>query len=302
MTKLGNGSVKTSKQEIADLIESLSDRPWPEGFEEARIHYDSLGTPIADDIHVEKLIIDGVAAQMLIPPQCDDARVMIYVHGGGYVVGSLISHGGMVAEIARNAKCKVLQLDYLRAPEHKFPAPVEDTCKAYHWLLKKGYEAKKITIAGDSAGGGLVVATLVALQNEGTTLPGAIVCIAPWVDLEFTGESYEARKEIDPFVQREVAENMRELYLGNQDPKDPIASPINADLTGFPAMLIQVGEREILFSDSEMLANKAKASGVDVTFEEWPEMVHVWHFYYPVVSDGMKAIARIGEFVIEKTA
>jgi acetyl esterase/lipase len=298
--KFKPGSREVAKKEVARLVERLSNTPWPEDFAEARIHYDSLGTPIAKDIHVKKMNVDGVAAEMLTPPKADDARIAIFLHGGGFVFGSLVSHGGMAGEIARSIQCKVLQLDYRRAPEHPFPAPIEDSTTAYRWLLKQGYQPKYISIIGDSAGGGLVVATLVALKAAGIPLPGAVACIAPWVDYELKGESYKTRKEIDPFVQKRTCEQVRDLYLGNRDPKT--TSPIHADLTGLPPMLIQVGEREILFSDAEMLAKKAKAAGVDVTFEEWPEMVHVWHFYYTELSDSRRAMDRIGEFIRAKTS
>lgn len=287
--------------ELEAVLAYLAERPWPDGFNEARVHYDSLGPPIAPDIGVEQVSIGGVGAQVLTPPACDADRALLYLHGGGYVFGSLRSHAGMVAEVARAARCRVLQLDYRRAPEHPFPAAVEDATAAYQWLLRQGLAPGRIAIAGDSAGGGLTLAMLVAARAQGLPLAGAAVCLSPWVDLEATGESYRTRESMDPLVQRKVVDEVTRLYLNGEDPRVPTASPIHADLTGFPPLLIQVGEREILFSDSEALAKKAQALGVDVTFEEWPGMVHVWHLHYPRLTSGREAIERIGRFVIEKT-
>jgi epsilon-lactone hydrolase len=287
--------------ELNAVLAYLEARPWPDGVNEARAHYDALGRPIAPDIGIERVSIDGVGAQMLTPADCDADRAILYLHGGGYVFGSLKSHAGMVAEVARAARCRVLQLDYRRAPEHPFPAAVEDATAAYQWLLRRGFAPERIAIAGDSAGGGLVLSMLVASRAQGIPLAGAAVCLSPWVDMEATGESYRTRERIDPLVQRKVVDEVTRLYLNGQDPRTPTASPIHADLTGFPPLLIQVGEREILFSDSEALAKKARALGVDVTFEEWPGMVHVWHLHYPMLASGREAIERIGLFLIEKT-
>jgi acetyl esterase/lipase len=287
--------------ELNAVLAYLEARPWPDGVNAAREHYDSLGPPISPDIGVEQVSIDGVGAQVLTPPDCDADRAILYLHGGGFVFGSLKSHAGMVAEVARAARCRVLQLDYRRAPEHPFPAAVEDATAAYQWLLRRGFAPGRITIAGDSAGGGLVLSMLVASRAQGLPLAGAAVCLSPWVDMEATGESYRTREHLDPLVQRKVVDEVTRLYLNGQDPRTPTASPIQADLTGFPPLLIQVGEREILFSDSEALAKKARALGVDVTFEEWPGMVHVWHLHFPRLSCGREAIERIGLFVIDKT-
>jgi len=292
------------RAELEAVLAYLASRPWPDGVNEARAHYDSLGDPIAQDIQIEPLTIERAGAQLLTPPGCDGERAMLYLHGGGYVFGSPKSHGGLAAELARAARCPVLLLDYRRAPEHPFPAAVEDATAAYHWLLERGFAAPRIAIAGDSAGGGLVLCTLVHGRNRiggALPLPGAVVCVSPWVDLEATGESYRTREGIDPLVQRKVVNEVTRHYLNGADPRTPTASPIHADLTGFPPLLVQIGEREILYSDAEALANKARALGLDVTFEEWPDMVHVWHLHYPRLSTGREAIERIGQFVREHT-
>jgi epsilon-lactone hydrolase len=299
MTSTQNEQIRM--QEIDAVLADLDANPWPDDIVEARVLYDRMGPPIADDIAVDKFDIGGQKAQLLTPPEADTDRALLFLHGGGYVYGSLMSHGGMAAEITRAAHCRGLQLDYRLAPEHPYPAAVEDACEAYEWLLGKGFSPPRVALVGDSAGGGLVIAALAALQQQGHPMPGAAVCLSPWVDLEATGDSYETRKQIDPMVERKVVELVSRLYLNGQSPKLPTASPIHADLRNMPPLLIQVGEREILFSDSQMLADKARASGLDVTFEEWPGMVHVWHLYYPILSAGREAIARVGQFIVEKT-
>jgi monoterpene epsilon-lactone hydrolase len=289
------------KAEISHLLKHLEAIPWPEGIEEARIHYDALGTPIAPDIHVEKVNIGHILSEIYTPPDCDPNRIMLYLHGGGFVFGSSKSHGGMVAEIARYAQCKVLFINYRRAPEHPFPAALQDSCAAYHWLRNQGYQSQCMSIAGDSAGGGLVLSTLLSLREQNYPLPGSAVCISPWTDQEFSGESYKTRKEMDPLIEERVCQLVSQSYLNGHDKQDPLVSPILADLSHLPPLFIQVGEREVLYNDAADLAQLAKQFNLDVTFEEWPDMVHVWHFYYKYLSDGIKAMQRVGKFVIEKS-
>jgi acetyl esterase/lipase len=294
---------ENDKREIDAVIEMIRENPFPEDLEEAKVAIDEvLGTPIADDIDVEKIDVNGVACQMLRPEGADTERVLIYLHGGGYVLGSLTSHGGLASEIGRAANCSVLQVDYRLAPEHSFPAPIEDFCTVYRWLLDEDYEPGKISVAGDSAGGGLVMTGLIALNEADDPLPGAAICISPWLDLEFTGESIHSRQDLDPVITLETLTVMADLYMANQDMSIPTASPLNADLTGFPPLLIQVGESEILFSDTERLAAKAEAHNLQVTLEKWPEMIHVWHLFYPMLTEGRTAISRVGDFIRENTA
>jgi monoterpene epsilon-lactone hydrolase len=291
-----------ARRELDAVLAEIESTPWPADVAEARLLYDASGPPIAPDIRVERLDVGAIPAQMLIPPGTDAGRAVLFLHGGGYVYGSLVSHGGMAAEIARQARCNALQLHYRRAPEHPYPAAIEDACAAYEWLLRAGYKPESVAFVGDSAGGGLVMATLVTLKEQGRPLPGAAVCVSPWVDLQATGASYFERQALDPMIDRPLVDFLAGLYLNGHDPQEPAASPIHADLRGMPPLLIQVGEREVLFSEAARLYEKALASGVDATFEEWPQMVHVWHLYYPQLTAGQEAIARIGAFVRTKTA
>jgi acetyl esterase/lipase len=291
-----------ARRELDDVLAEIASEPWPAGVAEARLLYDASGPPIAQDIRVERFAIATIPAQRLTPPVADADRAVLFLHGGGYVYGSLVSHGGMAAEIARHSRCAAFQLQYRLAPEHPFPAAIEDACAAYEWLLLAGFDPENIALVGDSAGGGLVMATLLTLKAQGRPLPGAAVCVSPWVDLQATGESYDERQALDPMIDRPLVDFLAGLYLNGHDPRAPVASPIHADLRGMPPLLIQVGEREVLFSEAARLYENAIASGVDATFEEWPEMVHVWHLYYPKLTAGQEAISRIGAFVCARTA
>lgn len=290
-----------SANEIKELIEQLKANPLAGSLDEMRTQFDGMTSPVAADVDVKTIDANGVPCELHTPPGADTQRIIMYVHGGGYVIGSLNSHRAVVAELARAAGCQALAVDYRLAPEHVYPAAVDDSICAYLWLLNNGYSADKIVIAGDSAGGGLTVATLVGLRDGNHSLPAAGVCISPWVDLEATGETYQSRKDIDPMVSYELIAPMGKMYIGDGDIKSSTASPIHADLSGLPALLIQVGSAETLFSDSDTLAKNARAVGVETILEEWQDMIHVWHLFFPQLSDGRKAITRIGEYVKEKT-
>ena len=192
-------------------------------------------------------------------------------------------------------------IEYRLAPEHPFPAAVEDAVAAYRWLVGEGLDPAQIVIAGDSAGGGLTVATLVALRDEGDLLPAAAVCFSPWVDLEGIGQSMSAKAEADPLVQRDGIIEMARAYLGGADTRVPLAAPLYADLTGLPPVLIQVGTSETLLDDSTRLAERSRKAGVDVTFEPWEDMIHVWQYFASILPEGQEAINRIGSFVKQHT-
>lgn len=291
-----------SKSEIEAIVTQLKSSPLGGTLEEMRAQFDAMGAAPAADVEIKAITANGVPCELHMPPGADAARIIMYVHGGGYVIGSLKSHRATVAELARAAGCRALAVDYRLAPEHVYPAAVEDSIAAYNWLCSSGYEPDKIVIAGDSAGGGLTVGTLVGLKDAGLPLPAAGVCISPWVDLEATGESYQTRKNIDPMVTEALIKPMGQTYVGpGGNLRASTACPIHADLSGLPPLLIQVGSAEVLYSDSETLANNARAAGVEATLEEWPDMVHVWHLFHQNLSEGRDAIARIGEFVKAKT-
>ena len=225
--------------------------------------------------------------------------VLIYLHGGAYVFCSPRSHRHLVAALSEATNAAAFALDYRLAPEHPFPAAIEDSVAAYRWLLDQGVAPNRITIAGDSAGGGLTVATMLSLRDAGLPLPAAGICISPWADLTMAGASYTANAET--VSTRDRLAGYVKLYLNNdKDVRHPLVSPVFANLKGLPPLLIQVGTAEPFYDDSISLNATAKASGVDSTLEIWPEMIHVWHYFHPMLTEGRQAIARIGEFAKDK--
>jgi phosphinothricin tripeptide acetyl hydrolase len=227
--------------------------------------------------------------------------VVLYLHGGGYVIGSPRSHRHLAAAIAGAAAARALLLDYRLAPEHPYPAALEDATAAYRWLLAQGIAPGRVVIAGDSAGGGLTVATLLALREAGVPLPAAGVCISPWVDLTCGGSSYVSKADADPIVQRAGVEQMARAYLGSTAPREPLASPLFADLRGLPPLLIHVGSEEVLLDDSVQLAERARAAGVDTTLEVYERMIHVWHWFLPMLDEAQTAVEAIGRFARRHT-
>ncbi|NVM02236.1 MAG: alpha/beta hydrolase [Candidatus Helarchaeota archaeon] len=245
----------------------------------------------------EPLQVGNIPAEWVIAPEIKTDRVILYLHGGGYTMGSINTHRKLVSRISKAAEAQVLLIDYRLAPEHPFPAALEDSTFAYLWLLKEGFNPDKIVIAGDSAGGGLIIATLVKLRDDGEALPAAAVCLSPWTDLGCTGETLRTKADIDPMVRLEDLKLNAKEYLGKKDPKTPLASPIYADLSGLPPILIQVGTSEILLDDANRLAERAKDAGVDVALDPWEEMVHVWQLFSEFLPEGQEAINRIGDYI-----
>ena len=252
--------------------------------------------PTPPEVKVERVTAPAVPAEWLRPPSAASGRVVLYLHGGGYVIGSPRSHRHLAAAIATAAGSSALLLEYRCGPEALFPAAVDDAVAAYRWLLDQGVSAGGIAIAGDSAGGGLTVATLLALRDAGLALPAAGVCISPWVDLTCSGASYATKAVADPIVKRAGVDEMARAYLGAADRRTPLASPLFADLRGLPPLLIQVGSEEVLLDDSVQLAERARAAGVDTTLEVWDQMIHVWHWFLPLLDEAEEAVAAVGRF------
>lgn len=280
------------------LAERLGESRGDRRIAQMREGYEALGGafPPGDDWSCQRENIRGIPGEL---SHCGGAarNIVLYLHGGGYVIGSLVTHRGLVANVARATGGKVLAIDYRLAPEHPFPAAVEDAVTAYRWMLENDYDSSSIVIAGDSAGGGLAVATLLKLKQEGLPLPAAGVCLSPWVDMEAVGESMDSRASLDPMVQREGLLDMAGAYLAGANPQDPLAAPIFGDLGGLPPLLVQVGTAETLLDDARRLANRAISCGVDVEYQEWPDMIHVFQHFAAMLSDGLRAIERIGAFV-----
>ncbi|MCC6381353.1 MAG: alpha/beta hydrolase [Dehalococcoidia bacterium] len=288
------------------VIEMLRARPAPPPgltFAEMRAGMEAmLASPIAADVTCTRLDCDGVPAEWIAAPGTELERAVLYLHGGGYVLGSVTTHRDLCARLSRAAGCRVLALDYRLAPEHPFPAAVEDAVAAHRWLLHQGFSPGRLAIAGDSAGGGLAVAALVALRERGVALPAAGVCLSPWADLAMTGDSLQARAALDPVVQTAGVAAMAVAYLAGADPRSPLASPLYADLQGLPPLLIQVGMFETLFDDAARLDARARCDGVEVRFRPWDEMVHVWHLFAAMLPEAQEAIEEAGAFIKEKTS
>jgi len=288
-----------ASQQLAKVLEIVRSQPSNPNasVEKMRAGMEKVAERVAPDIKCEPVDAGGVVGEWIVAPNAAPDRAILYLHGGGYVMGSIHTHRAMIARISRAAQARVLAIDYALAPENPFPAAVNDATAAYKWLLKQGYKPGKLAISGDSAGGGLTFSTLVALRDSGTPLPAAAAPISPWTDLAATGASIVSRAAADPMVGREGLAPMANHYTGSNDPKTPLISPLYADLHGLPPLLIHVGDAEILLDDSTRIAERAKAAGVDVTLEVWPEMVHVWHVFAKILPEGQQAIDRIGEFI-----
>jgi epsilon-lactone hydrolase len=285
--------------EIGALREKLVSRPRSDDYRQRRKDMDAAFSQygIARDVTVEPVTANGVRAEWTSTPQDERDAALLYVHGGGYVIGSLDSHRHLVSEAGRAAKTWALALDYRLAPEHPFPAAVEDAVSGYRYLLSRGVRPGRIAIAGDSAGGGLVVAAMVAIRDAGLEQPACGWCISPWVDMEGIGETMSTKEAADPMVQKAGLLDMAKLYLGGADPRSPLAAPIYADLRGLAPLLIQVGAAETLLDDATRLTKVAGAADVRVDLQIWPEMVHVWHIFHPELKAGLRAIEQGGAFV-----
>jgi phosphinothricin tripeptide acetyl hydrolase len=243
--------------------------------------------------------LGGVGAEWLVPPGAPADAAVLYLHGGGYCTGSLDSHRDLAARIAVAVGCPVVTLDYGLAPEQPYPAAVTDTTAAYAALLESGLGATRLAIAGDSAGGGLTMAALLALRHAGTPLPSAAVCLSPWVDLTQTAPSFDTMAEWDPMVGRVGLDTMAAAYLGDTDPHTELASPLfAADLGGLPPVLIEVGEHEVLLDDATRLADRLRDAGGSVTLTVWPEMIHVFQaFPGSLIPEVDQSVAAVGAFL-----
>jgi epsilon-lactone hydrolase len=227
-------------------------------------------------------------------------RHVLYLHGGGYLFGSPPIYRDMTWRIANGTRARVVCLDYRLAPEHPFPAALDDAVAAYRWLLAQGAEPRRIALMGDSAGGGLVFAALMRLRDEGVPLPAAATAVSPWTDLALTGSSFRANAGIDPLIPVEHAARAVAAYLAGADPRDPYASPLYGDAAGLPPTLILVGSDEVLRDDAVRMAERMQAAGCDVTLEVWPRMFHAWQMLARVMPEAKAAVARTCAFVDER--
>ncbi|MCK2218593.1 alpha/beta hydrolase [Actinomadura sp. ATCC 31491] len=259
--------------------------------EEARASFDRMfDAPAPDGVTVREGALAGRPALEIEAGDRAGDTVVLYLHGGGYVVGSPRTHAALAGELTRRARTRLVSLDYRLAPEHPFPAAVEDALAAYRELLERGARPAGIALAGDSAGGGLAIATLLAAREAGLPMPAAAVLFSPWADLTLTGDSMETKQGLDPIFDRSDIEGYRAHYLGARDPSAPTASPALADLTGLPPLLVQAGSNELLLDDAVRLAARAAADGVDVTLRVWGGLPHVFQHQYGSVEEAGQAL------------
>lgn len=252
------------------------------------------------DVRFEPVDAGGVPAEWTSAPGAREDRAVVYLHGGAYCLGGIATHRGLAARLSRLARVRVLNVDYRLAPEHPHPAAVDDAAAAVRFAVASGFAPSRTAVAGDSAGGGLALATLLALRDAGLELPAAGVCISPWTDLAGSGESMRTRAAQDPLVDAETLARMAAHYLAGGDPRTPLASPLFADLRGLPPLLVHVGTAEILLDDATRLAERARDAGVDVQLEVWDEMIHVWHAFADLLPEGEQALQGIADFLEKK--
>lgn len=291
--------------ELKEIVETLRQNPLFGDADVATLRSSMLAlttiAPTPEGVRYEATEIGGVEAEWALtdaaPSAAGPGATLLYFHGGAYCIGAVATHRGLVGQLALATGMRALSLEYRLAPEHPFPAAIDDAVSAYRALVARGVPPKHIVLAGDSAGGGLTVATLLALRDAGDPLPAAGVCISPWLDMTGSGASWQTRAAEDPMIHRSGLDKCSDMYLAGKDPRTPLASPIFADLRGLPPILIHVGTAEVLLDDSTVFAERARAAGVDVTLEVWEEMIHVWHAFAPVVPEGVQAIARIAEYL-----
>jgi acetyl esterase/lipase len=251
---------------------------------------------VAKGIKVKPTLLNGIKAEWLLPEKRDNQRVLLYMHGGGYAIGSLDTHRGIASKMAKVLEMPALIFEYRLAPENPYPAALKDSINIYKWLLENDYEANQIIFAGDSAGGGLTIAMLLWLRDNKYPLPAGAICLSPWTDLTSTGHSVIARASRDPFIRPDEIIVWGQQYANNEPLTNPYISPLFGDLEGLPPLLVQVGTEELLFDDSIRLVEKAKHQGVEVELHIGEGMVHVWQTFWQYLPEGRAAIHQIGDF------
>jgi monoterpene epsilon-lactone hydrolase len=256
--------------------------------------------PVAEGVVQKPVSVGGVDAIEVTIRDVDAARVILYMHGGVYVIGSASTSVPLVSELARRAQAKVVTLDYRLAPEHPFPAAIDDTKAAYQALLDGGHEPERIAFAGDSAGGGLAVATLLALREAGVPLPSCAYLMSPYADLTLSGDTLETKASVDVTLTPDGLRLRVDDYTGDVDPADPLISPIFGDLHDLPPLLIHVGSNEILLSDAVRLAGRAATDDVPVTLEVTPGVPHVFQGFAAALDEADQALTRAATFIKER--
>ena len=297
--RLLNGVLRLTYKRRLEKIRSIT----PAAVERSRRRLAAMAKGIPSppaNVTIEPVQAAGIRGEWVIAPNSLANRVILYLHGGAYALGSPSLYRDFAWRFSEAAAAKLLVVDYRLAPEHPFPAALEDAQAVWHWLLSMPLRPDHILIAGDSAGGGLSLATLIALRDSGGDLPAGAVCFSPWTDLSGSGPSLGFNAERDPFLIARLLAQVAALYLGNADPGNALVSPVFGDPVGLPPLLIHVGSTEILLSDSARFAKNARAAGVDVTLRIWERMPHIFHLFARYVPEGKRVIKESGDFARER--
>jgi len=291
-----------AQSEIEAIRALLSSKPRPVGWSERRKRLDEVGSvwPVASDVELSAVDIDGLPGEWSIVPGSDCSRVLMFFHGGGYCSGSILSHRRLVTEAGRAAGVRTLAIAYRLAPEHPFPAAYDDALATWRFLRRQNIPSAHIAIGGDSAGAGLTLSLIGRLRDAQEELPGCAWLISPWTDLTMSGLTLDAKEAVDPLIHKQYLNELADAYLPpGMDRKDPRVSPLHADLRGFPPVLIQVGSAETLLADATRFAAVAGAADVRVTLEIWPHMIHAWPLWNAHLEPGRRALANAGTFIRE---
>lgn len=288
------------RSEIQAIRDLLSSKPRPVGWAQRRARLDEVGAywPVADDVELNPVDLDGVPGEWSMVPGTDPSRVLMFFHGGGYCSGSIRSHRRMATEAARAAGVRTLAVAYRLAPEHPFPAARDDALTAWHWLRRQGIDAAHIAVGGDSAGANLSVALINQLRADSEELPACAWLVSPWTDLTMSGSTMTTKDAVDPLMHKGYLEELANAYVpAGMESNDPRISVLYAELHGLPPALIQVGSEETLLDDASRFATAAGAADVPVTLEIWPHMIHAWHLWNAHLDAGRRALASAAVFI-----
>jgi len=301
---MASPEMTATKEAILEARRAGSGAP-PPTIEEMRAGMEMMlaSLPAVTGVRTEAVESAGLPAEWTLPTGTDTVGTLLYFHGGGYFQGSIATHRRLVAALCLAGGTRGLNVGYRLAPEHRFPAAVDDAVAAYRWLISDGgEEPARVIIAGDSAGGGLAFATLIALRDAGDPMPAGGFGISPWTDLAGTGKSLVTRKDQDPFIDPSGVDEMAVRYAGDTDRRNPLVSPLYGDLHGLPPLLIHVGGAEVLYDDAARMADAAKGAGVEVEFADWPDAFHVWHMMVGLIPEADEAVAAAGAWIAKRVS
>ena len=291
--------MSTEQQEALDAILRQSAFPVGSSVEEQRrlLREAASGQPLPADVTVTADSLGGVPTAEITVDGIEPRHVVLFFHSGVYVISDAFLEAGLASEVGRRTQAKVLSVDYRLAPEHPYPAAVDDALTAYEALLHSGVAPSDIAFAGDSAGGGLAIATLLNARDHELALPAAAFVMSPYVDLTLTGTTIETKRDVDPLLSRELLKPRIADYTAGQDPALPLISPVFADLSGLPPLLIQAGSHEVLLDDAIRLARQAATADVEVTLDITPRVPHVFQAYTPILDEAAAALDRAGQLL-----